>query len=170
MRFARVALFIMILFLPAASLARTPAQNPSTASPSVAIQQVLENQVAAWNRGNLEEFMQGYWNSPDLVFTSGGNVRRGWQATLDQYKKNYSNRELMGTLSFSDLEIHLWGEPPGGDARQVNAAWVLGRWRLQREKDEPHGIFTLIFRKFPPAKGLHTPVWKIVHDHTSLAP
>lgn len=115
------------------------------------IRAVMNDQVAAWNRGDIDGFMRGYWNSPKLTFVSGASVTRGWQPTLDRYKKNYDSREKMGTLTFSDLEITVLSK---------NAAVVLGSWSLAREKDNPHGKFTLVFRKFKDG-------WRIVQDHTS---
>lgn len=117
----------------------------------VAIRRVLEEQAKAWNEGSIEKYMEGYWKSDSLVFTSGGKITRGWKTTLDRYKKAYATRELMGALSFSDLEISVLDE---------STAWVLGKWKLIREKDTPHGIFTLVLRRFPDG-------WKIVHDHTT---
>lgn len=123
--------------------------------PAPAIQRVLEDQVAAWNRGDLEAFMDGYWRSPDLVFTSGGNVQRGWQTTLDRYRASYgSSPETMGRLAFSDLEVH-----PLGDG----AAWALGRWGLDNDGKKMGGVFSLVFRAVDGR-------WLIVHDHTSLSP
>jgi len=119
-----------------------------------AVQAVLSAQAAAWNRGDLEGFMAGYWRSEETIFVSGDSLTRGWQTVLDRYKKNYDTREKMGTLVYSDLEI----TPIG-----TNAAIALGRWHLQRAKDEPHGRFTLIFRRTKQG-------WRIVHDHTSSAP
>jgi len=115
------------------------------------IRAVMNDQAAAWNRGDIDGFMRGYWNSPKLTFVSGANVTRGWQPTLDRYKKNYDSREKMGTLTFSDLEITVLSK---------DAAVVLGSWSLAREKDNPHGKFTLVFRKFKDG-------WRIVQDHTS---
>lgn len=115
------------------------------------IRKVLEEQTAAWNAGDIEGFMQGYWNSPDMKFVSGENVARGWQAALDRYKKSYDSKEKMGVLTFSDLEITLLSK---------NAALVLGNWALEREPDNPKGKFTLVFRKFKDG-------WKVIHDHTS---
>ena len=115
------------------------------------IRKVMNDQAAAWNRGDIDGFMQGYWNSPRLVFVSGTNVTRGWQPTLDRYKKSYDSRAKMGTLTFSDLEITILSK---------DSALVLGNWSLQREADKPGGKFTLIFRKFKDG-------WKVVHDHTS---
>jgi ketosteroid isomerase-like protein len=117
-----------------------------------AIHKVLDDQVSAWNKGDLEAFMAGYWKSPKLSFSSGNNKVEGWQATFDRYKQRYqSEGREMGKLSFTDLEI----EPLGPDS-----AFVRGRFNLKTSKDSPTGVFTLIFRKFPQG-------WRIVHDHTS---
>lgn len=112
---------------------------------------VMDAQAAAWNRGDVDGFMLGYWNSSELVFVSGANVTRGWQPTLDRYKKTYNSREKMGILRFSELEINVISK---------DAAVVLGSWALTRANDSPGGKFTLIFRKFRAG-------WRIVHDHTS---
>jgi beta-aspartyl-peptidase (threonine type) len=127
----------------------TAASDDSTSN---AVRAVLDAQVVAWNKGDLEAFMQGYWRSPKLSFASGSEVTRGWDATLERYKKKYRSQGAeMGTLTFSDLEI----EPLGPDA-----ALVRGHWQLVRSKDKPGGVFTLIFRRMPEG-------WRIVHDHTS---
>lgn len=139
---------ILILVISASVLAQSRSQKTKIAAD---IQTVLSDQAAAWNRGDLEGFMAGYWNSPKLVFVSGANVTRGWQPTLDRYKKGYDSREKMGTLSYGDLEI---------DVLSKDAAVVLGSWSLARAKDNPHGKFTLIFRKFKEG-------WRIAMDHTS---
>jgi beta-aspartyl-peptidase (threonine type) len=120
-----------------------------------AIQQVLDSQVQDWNRQDLAGFMTGYWTSPELTFFSGGEVATGWQQAFDRYKKRYQSEPgRMGKLEFSDLRI----EPLG-----LDAAFVQGRWHLAlNDGKTPHGLFTLIFRKFPEG-------WKIVHDHTSAA-
>jgi uncharacterized protein (TIGR02246 family) len=115
------------------------------------IRKVMDDQTAAWNRGDIEGFMQGYWKSDKMLFISGDNVSRGWQAALDRYKKNYDTKAKMGVLEFSDLEITVLSN---------DSAVVLGSWALQREKDNPKGKFTLIFRKFKDG-------WRVVHDHTS---
>lgn len=120
--------------------------------PQAAIVRVLEDQATAWNRGDLEGFMTGYWKSPELVFTSGGSVRRGWQITYEKYRERYGTApETMGQLTFSDIEIH----PLAADA-----AWVLGRWQLRMESGNPGGVFTLVMRQVQGD-------WLVVHDHTS---
>ena len=141
------AIFVTILFTIASS-AQTAKQ---VSDAKAAIRSVMDVQAAAWNNGDIDGFMRGYWNSPDLVFVSGANVTRGWQPTLDRYKKGYDSRAKMGTLTFSDLEITVLSK---------DAAVVLGSWSLAREKDNPHGKFTLTFRKFKEG-------WRIVMDHTS---
>ena len=117
------------------------------------IRTVLQAQQDAWNRGDIDAFMNGYSRSNETVFVSGNDVERGWQKVLDRYKKKYSDRAKMGTLTFSNLEI----TPLSNDS-----AVVLGSWELKRANDQPHGRFTLIFRRFPEG-------WRIIHDHTSAA-
>ena len=129
------------------------APSKQDAKLAAAIRAVIDAQRDAWNRGDIEGYMDGYARSADTVFVSGDNVTHGWQTVLDHYKKGYDSREKMGVLTFSDLEI----TPLGKDA-----AVAVGRWHLQRAKDEPHGRFTLVFRKTKQG-------WKIVHDHTSSA-
>jgi ketosteroid isomerase-like protein len=117
------------------------------------VRAVLDAQVAAWNRGDIAGFMDGYEQSQQTLFISGDSVTRGWQTVLDRYKRSYDTREKMGTLAFSELEIK-----PLGNGYAV----VSGRWQLTRAADTPRGRFTLLFRRT--AKG-----WKIIHDHTSSA-
>ncbi|MGE0131460.1 MAG: nuclear transport factor 2 family protein [Blastocatellales bacterium] len=117
------------------------------------IRAVLDAQVAAWNAGKLEEFMDGYWRSPNLTFFSGGRKLSGWDATIERYRKTYQaeGRE-MGKLAFSDLDI----QPLGS-----SAAVVRGRFELtMSDGKQPSGLYTLIFRRFKQG-------WKIIHDHTS---
>jgi ketosteroid isomerase-like protein len=119
------------------------------------IQAVLDAQVEAWNKRDLEEFMVGYWKSPDLTFFSGGDVTSGWQQTLDRYRKRYqSEGREMGKLAFSDLRIKQAGD---------ETAWVRGRFKLVTSKEAFGGLFTLVFQRMPEG-------WRIVHDHTSSGP
>src|SRR5438132_10862327 len=140
----------VIFFAQAASSSQS--NKPGTAS-EAAIRAVLDAQRDAWNRGDIEGYMDGYDRSPDTVFVSGDRINRGWQAVLDRYKKSYDSREKMGALTFSELEITVLSK---------DAAAVLGRWRLKRANDEPHGTFTLLFRRTKTG-------WRIVHDHSSAA-
>lgn len=121
------------------------------ATPGRVIPQIIQDQADAWNRGDVEAFMDPYWHSPDLTFSSTHGVTRGWQPVLDGYKKRYPTPAEMGRLTFSDLEVRELGR---------SAALVLGRWHIDR--GEPiGGIFSLVWRK---EKGQ----WMIVHDHTSV--
>ncbi|MGH9710171.1 MAG: YybH family protein, partial [Candidatus Acidiferrales bacterium] len=111
-------------------------------------------QVGAWNRGDIPGFMAGYWKSGDLEFVNAAGIFQGWQDVLKRYQHSYPDRAAMGHLTFSGLEIHVICPDVG---------YVVGRFRLDREKDRPDGVFTLIFRKF--AEG-----WKIINDHTTEFP
>jgi beta-aspartyl-peptidase (threonine type) len=119
------------------------------------VRAVLNAQVTAWNKGDLEGFMVGYWNSPELSFFSGSDVTSGWQQTLERYKKRYrSEGREMGKLKFTDLQIKTAG---------ADTAWVRGRWNLVTSKETLGGLFTLILQRMPDG-------WRIVHDHTSAGP
>jgi len=120
-----------------------------------AIERVLREQRSAWNRHDLDGFMTGYWNSSELTFFSGATEHDGWQAALDRYRAAYASPgHEMGSLEFSSLRIEMLGR---------DAAFVRGTWHLTMSDGKtPHGLFTLVFRKFPDG-------WKIVHDHTSAA-
>ncbi|AYL98782.1 YybH family protein [Mucilaginibacter celer] len=117
----------------------------------VAILKVLHTQQLAWNRGDIDSFMQGYWKSDSLLFLGKEAPTYGWQTTLDHYKKSYPDKAAMGQLAFNIIQVKVLDS---------TNAFVLGGWRLTREKDTPGGYFTLWFRKI---KG----EWKIVCDHTS---
>jgi uncharacterized protein (TIGR02246 family) len=118
-----------------------------------AIRKVIEDQRAAWNHHDLEAFMSGYWKSPELTFFSGAHESKGWQAALDRYQKNYQGAgHEMGKLEFANLRIEMLGP---------DAAFVRGEFHLTMSDGKtPHGLFTLVFRKFPEG-------WKIIHDHSA---
>ncbi len=139
---------LMLVLVQASS-----AQGNRDAKTRAAVRAVLDAQVAAWNRGDIEGFMEGYDKSPNTVFISGDTVTRGWQTVLDRYKRGYATRDKMGTLAFSELDI----TPVNRDT-----AIVIGRWQLTRAGDAPHGRFTLLFRRTKTG-------WRVVHDHTSSA-
>jgi uncharacterized protein (TIGR02246 family) len=147
-------LFLAPLLMPA--VPRSPQKiGDAPRSGEPAVEAVLRTQQDAWNRHDLDAFMAGYWNSPDLTFFSGANQRNGWQATLDRYRGAYASPgHEMGKLEFSALRIEMLGS---------DAAFVRGSWHLTMPDGKtPHGLFTLVFRKFPEG-------WRIVHDHTSVA-
>ncbi|HMS40308.1 MAG TPA: nuclear transport factor 2 family protein [Pyrinomonadaceae bacterium] len=137
---------LMVLTISGIAFAQTKDEKAKAA-----IRKVMDDQITAWNKGDIDGFMQGYWKSENLVFVSGDNVRRGWQTVTDNYKKSYNTREKMGILSFNDLEITILSK---------DSATVLGRWKVQHEPKDDQGRFTLIFRKFKEG-------WRIIHDHTS---
>ena len=117
-----------------------------------AVAAVLERQRLAWNRGDLAAYMDGYAKSPDLVFTSAGQVRRGWQDTMQRYRSRYGgDRAGMGQLAFAILGV----QPLGADG-----AVVLGRWRLTGTPNAGGGVFSVVLERRPEG-------WRIVHDHTS---
>lgn len=120
-----------------------------------AIRAVLDAQVEAWNRDNLEGYMSGYWRSPELTFFSGASETTGWQPTLERYRKSYKSQgKEMGKLTFGEVRIEMLS--PDG-------AFVRGEWKLKMSNGAtPHGTFTLIMRKMPDG-------WRIIHDHSSGA-
>lgn len=118
------------------------------------VKQVLTEQTAAWNRGDVKAFMAGYDNSPETTFV-GKKVTHGWQQVMDNYLQGYSSPEKMGKLEFSDLDVRVLDEA---------TAVVTGRFHLTRTADgggDAGGVYSLVFRKS--ASG-----WKIVLDHTCV--
>lgn len=154
-------LFAVFLVLALASITRaeSPAEPPPNQAPTAptadAVRAVLDQQQAHWNAGEIERFLDDYWESPELTFSSGGQTRQGFADTRARYLKNYPTPERMGRLAFSGLEV-----TPLGD----EAAFALGRWRLTRGAGEVlGGNFTLVLRRIDGR-------WLIVHDHTSSQP
>ncbi len=139
-----------LFLLAALALTIVPA---SAQTDEQAIRSLLDDQVKAWNEGKIEEFMEGYWNSEETTFVSGGTVTRGYAEVLARYKKAYGSREKMGILTFDDVKVRMMSRM---------AAVTTGKWMLQRTNDTPWGRFTLIFEKKPEG-------WLIVYDHTSSA-
>jgi beta-aspartyl-peptidase (threonine type) len=131
--------------------AHDPADDPD--SIAAAIRQVLQAQQEAWNAGDIDQFMEHYWRSDDLTFSSSGKLTRSWTATLENYKVRYPSRSDMGTLDFQDLEVRSLG---------TEAALVLGNWHLSREAGDVGGNFSVIFQRVDGK-------WVIIHDHTSRA-
>ena len=147
----RLALAVMLALIPASLSAQNSSRSKPTQSTVAAVRAVLAAQQDAWNRGDIAGYMDGYERSENTVFVSGDSITRGWQTVLDRYRKRYDSREKMGTLNFSEIEI---------TPIDRHTALVVGRWELKRAADEPHGRFTLIFKKTNHG-------WRIVHDHTS---
>ena len=143
---ARRALFIGLVFALASSSLLATEKDIA----EIEIRAVMNAQVAAWNRGDIDAYMDGYVRSDKLEFVSKGKITRGWQTVRDRYHKKYNSREAMGTLKFSDIKIKRLRD---------NLALVIGRWELSRKNDRPHGSFVLTFRHQPEG-------WRIVHDQT----
>ena len=137
--------FILIFLLPLALFAQPDAKELS------AIRKVMQLQQEAWNRADLNAFMEGYWNSDSLKFIGRNGITYGWQTTLDNYKKGYPTPEAMGRLTFTILALEMTSK---------TSAFMIGRWQLKRAHDEPGGHFTLLWRKI-------NKKWVIVADHTS---
>lgn len=117
-----------------------------------AIIRVLDAQQTAWNRGDVDAFLEGYWRSPELTFSGSSGIARGWDGVLERYRKAYPDRDAMGRLDFSDLEFRFLGP---------DAALVLGHWHLARAKGDVGGVFSLVWQRFPEG-------WRVIHDHTSV--
>jgi uncharacterized protein (TIGR02246 family) len=147
------AALLILTFCGLASSAGFSEETADRQADRSAIRAVLDAQQQAWNRGDVDAFLTGYWHSSYLTFSGSTGISRGWDAVLARYKKNYPHRSAMGTLDFSNLEFRFLGP---------DAALVLGHWHLKREKDDPGGVFSLVFQRFPEG-------WRIIHDHTSAS-
>ncbi|HKN75715.1 MAG TPA: nuclear transport factor 2 family protein [Candidatus Acidoferrum sp.] len=146
---------LIVLFVLGVRAGRQTKAADARGADKAAISAVLNAQQAAWNRGDVDAFLVGYWHSPDLTFSGSSGISRGWDGVMARYKKNYPDRASMGQLDFSELEFRFLGP---------DAALVLGRWHLKRDKGDVGGVFSLVWQRFPDG-------WKIIHDHTSaIAP
>ena len=115
------------------------------------IKQILDQQTASWNKGDLNAFMQTYWKSDSLVFVGKNGVTYGWQNTLDNYKKGYPDKAAMGQLQFTIIRI----EPLSSQVYNV-----IGKWHLTRTIGNLQGHYTLLIKKI-------NGKWLIVQDHSS---
>ena len=153
-RWAAATGLVFLMVLLAGIHGLTAPSSEEHKSDHEAILAILNAQQAAWNRGDVDAFLTGYWQSPEVTFSGSNGVSRGWDEVLARYKRNYPDRAAMGQLDFSELEFRFLGP---------DAALVLGRWHLKRENDELGGVFSLVWQRFPDG-------WKIIHDHTSTVP
>jgi len=138
---------------PRATPGETELSTGEADSIRVAVEAVLRAQEEAWNRGDIDAFVDHYWKSDALTFSSGGKTTRGWTETLNRYRQRYPTPEKMGHLTMSKLETTPLGS---------GAALVLGEWNLARESEPLNGNFSLVLRKIGDR-------WLIIHDHTSRA-
>jgi len=123
----------------------------SQSAAEVEIRKVLANQTESWNRGDLENFMNGYWKSDSLTFVGKDGITYGYQNTLNNYKKNYANKEQMGKLQFKLLHINKLSD---------EYYQVIGQWHLFRKIGDVGGHFTVLFKKIQNK-------WLMVSDHSS---
>jgi uncharacterized protein (TIGR02246 family) len=138
------------VLLAASAVAAPP--TPPAAADDAAVRKVLADQVAAWNKGDLDGFMTGYWKDDRMTYISGAKAVKGWAALRDRYKAAYQGEgKEMGKLAFRDLDTEAVGD---------EAILVRGKWEVTMSKETVGGWFTLLFRKLPAG-------WKVTHDHTS---
>jgi len=145
-----IILFFFIQ-LPLIVLSQKDKSDSGEKNSETLIRNVLSEQVNAWNNGDLQLYMSGYWKNDSLKFIGKNGIQYGWQKTLDGYKKSYPDKAAMGILSFDEITV---------DIISSDAAYVIGKWALKRDKGNIDGIFTLLFRKI-------NSNWVIVCDHTS---
>ncbi|HEX8635943.1 MAG TPA: nuclear transport factor 2 family protein [Pyrinomonadaceae bacterium] len=151
-RLVRLAIALAVVSTPF-GCARSGESEKGNTESAAAIRAVLDAQAAAWNRGDIGGYMDGYERAETTTFISGDTVTRGWQTVSERYRKAYDTPEKMGTLAFGEVEIKPLSE---------FYANVTGRWHLTRAKDTPHGRFALIFRRTNAG-------WRIVQDTTTSA-
>src|ERR1051325_2316412 len=150
----RIAAFIVGTLGVFAVVTKSTHPEDSAQRDRAAIEAVLKVQQKAWNEGNVDAFLGGYWHSEELTFSGAQGISQGFNTVRERYKKSYPDRQSMGTLDFSGLETRLLGP---------DAALVLGHWHLTREKGDIGGVFSLVLQRFPEG-------WRIIHDHTSVVP
>ena len=133
-------------------LAARRASSGQATGPEASVRAILAEQQSAWNEGKVDLFLEGYWKSDGLTFSGSQGITRGFAGVQERYRKSYPDRQAMGKLDFTGLEVHLLNP---------DAALVLGHWHLTREKGDIGGVFSLVFQHFPGG-------WRIIHDHTSV--
>ncbi|HXJ45323.1 MAG TPA: nuclear transport factor 2 family protein [Candidatus Dormibacteraeota bacterium] len=133
-------------------LAERRASPGSATGPETAVRAILDEQQSAWNEGKVDLFLEGYWKSDNLTFSGSQGITRSFAKVQERYRKSYPDRQAMGKLDFTGLEVHVLNP---------DAALVLGHWHLTREKGDIGGVFSLVFQRFPEG-------WRIIHDHTSV--
>ncbi len=154
LRSLTAVLLACTVLLPSAGCATVPAVRTFQPTDRAAVTAVFEAQAAAWNRGDLADYMAGYVHSDELVFTSGGHIRHGWQDSFDHYQARYGkDRAAMGTLAFEILGVQAVG---------ADGAVVLGNWSVTGGQSDGRGVFSVVLERRPEG-------WRIIHDHTSSA-
>lgn len=156
----KIAILPALLVLVAITV--NASANPTNDSNE--IKKVMDAQQEAWNNGNLEGFMEGYWKSGQLKFVGKNGVIYGWQNVYDRYKKSYTDKEAMGTLAFTIISVEALDSKSfhavGAPVSKKTAYMVLGKWQISGSVKAAEGYFTLIFKKI-------NGKWVIISDHTS---
>jgi ketosteroid isomerase-like protein len=142
---------LLALLVAAAAAGTAQASPPRAGSPETEIRRLMTRQTAAWNRGDIDEFMKGYWESDSLVFIGKAGPTYGYAAALARYRKTYDSPDKMGQLTFSEIKI---------SRLSPEYCFVIGKWALKRKAGDVGGTYTLLFRKIAGQ-------WLIVVDHTS---
>ena len=150
--FKYAVVWLLSFLLVAAGCATQQDRVPSSGA-ATEVRHVLDKQVAEWNAGNLAGFMDTYARNANTRFASSGDVIFGWQTVFDRYRRKYGDKETMGALRMSDVDVQMLAR---------DSALVFGRWHLKRQTGESSGLYTLLLRK-------NREGWRIVHDHTSSA-
>jgi uncharacterized protein (TIGR02246 family) len=155
-KISRITVVVLLVFVAAGQLAATASAETKSEiqpTPEAAIRAVLDRQVEAWNRGDLKEYMHGYWLSPELTFFAGSNESAGWEAAYQRYQAAYLGKDKqMGRLTFTKIRV---------EVLSPEAAFVRGGWQLtMKDGSKRNGLFTVVLRKFDEG-------WRIIHDHSS---
>lgn len=138
MRSLLIVLSVFVFFIACTSEnSLKPLSRINSSDAKQSIEKVLYDQQASWNKGDIDAFMKGYWNSPQLTFIGRSGVNKGWQTTLENYKKGYPDKETMGSLSFEVVQL---------DSLSNEVYRMIGKYTLERKEDKPSGIFTLIWQ------------------------
>jgi len=144
-------IFVFIILFPLIVFSKNANDTIKKNKEELLIRKVLDDQIIAWNRGDLEQYMSGYWKSDSLRFIGKSGLKYGWQNTLNNYKKSYPDKASMGILVFNVLSVELFSP---------DIAFVIGLWKLTRDAGNIDGVFSLVFRKI-------NGQWLIVCDHSS---
>lgn len=139
-------LFFIFLFIAVLSCTRNNFENDK-----IAIKSIMDKQTQCWNKGDIEGFMNGYWKSDSLRFLGRRGLTKGWQTTLDNYKKSYQNKDAMGKLFFTHISFEQLND------KQI---FVVGKWKLVRQKDTLSGYYSLLWKKIDNQ-------WRVIFDHTN---
>ena len=139
----KTPLLALLLFITLPSFAQSSDES--------AIRRILADQITAWNKGDLDDFMKGYWNSDSLAFIGQSGITYGYTAALDNYKKHYDSPDKMGELIFTLLKL---------EKLSPEYYFVIGKWQLKRKAGDIGGVYTLLFRRIGGR-------WVIVVDHSS---